>query len=94
MPPGSLQREEGNSDLKSFRITTTAFMANLNANYLDKWVAQCAQQNDSEILSSLFFLSIEMSYSVKRLSLWLRQQGICLQYRRPGFDPWVGKIPW
>ena len=19
---------------------------------------------------------------------------ICLQYGRPGFDPWVGKIPW
>ena len=19
---------------------------------------------------------------------------ICLQYRRPGFNPWVGKIPW
>ena len=23
---------------------------------------------------------------------WLRQQRICLQCRRPGFDPWVGKI--
>ena len=19
---------------------------------------------------------------------------VCLQYGRPGFDPWVGKIPW
>ena len=25
---------------------------------------------------------------------WLRQQRICLQCRRPGLDPWVGKIPW
>ena len=24
---------------------------------------------------------------------WLRQERICLQYRRPGFDLWVGKIP-
>ena len=24
----------------------------------------------------------------------LRQLGICLQYRRPGFNPQVGKIPW
>ena len=24
----------------------------------------------------------------------LRWQGICLQCRRPGFNPWVGKIPW
>ena len=25
---------------------------------------------------------------------WLRQQRICLQCRRPGSIPWVGKIPW
>ena len=25
---------------------------------------------------------------------WLRQLRICLQCRRPRFDPWVGKIPW
>ena len=24
----------------------------------------------------------------------LRQYSVCLQCRRPGFDPWVGKIPW
>ena len=28
------------------------------------------------------------------LPWWLRWQRICLQCRRPGFDPWVGKIPW
>ena len=27
-------------------------------------------------------------------SWWLIWQRICLQCRRPGFDPWVGKIPW
>ena len=25
---------------------------------------------------------------------WIRQWRICLQWRRPGFIPWVGKIPW
>ena len=25
---------------------------------------------------------------------WLRQWRICLQCRRPGFNPWDGKIPW
>ena len=25
---------------------------------------------------------------------WLRWYRICLQCRRPGFDPWVGKTPW
>ena len=29
-----------------------------------------------------------------RLSWWLKWQRICLQCGRPGFDPWVGKIPW
>ena len=27
------------------------------------------------------------------LPQWLRRQRICLQCRRPGFDPWIGKIP-
>ena len=27
-------------------------------------------------------------------SLWLSWQRICLQCGRPGFDLWVGKIPW
>ena len=29
-----------------------------------------------------------------RLPWWLRWQSICLQCRRPGFYPWVGKILW
>ena len=28
------------------------------------------------------------------LPLQLRQKGVCLQCRRPRFDPWVRKIPW
>ena len=28
------------------------------------------------------------------LPWWLRWQRICLQCRRPGFNPWLGKIPW
>ena len=28
-----------------------------------------------------------------RLSMVAQQSRICLQCRRPGFDPWVGKIP-
>ena len=27
------------------------------------------------------------------LTWWLRRWGVCLQCGRPGFDPWVGKIP-
>ena len=28
------------------------------------------------------------------LPWWLRWLRICLQFRRPGFNPWVWKIPW
>ena len=28
------------------------------------------------------------------LPWWLRQSRLCLQCRKPGFNPWVGKIPW
>ena len=29
-----------------------------------------------------------------RIHWWLRQYRVCLQCRRPEFDPWVRKIPW
>ena len=28
------------------------------------------------------------------LPWWLRWSRICLQFKRPRFDPWFGKIPW
>ena len=28
------------------------------------------------------------------LPWWLRWLSVCLQCRRPRFEPWVGKIPW
>ena len=33
-------------------------------------------------------------YQVTGLPLWLGWQRIRLQCGRPGFDPWIGKIPW
>ena len=35
-----------------------------------------------------------MPHNITGLPCWLRGKSICLQYRRPGFDPWVKKIPW
>ena len=43
-------------------------------------------------LSALF--SIQGSGPIFRLPWWLRWQRICLQCRRPGFDPWVRKKHW
>ena len=53
--------------------------------------------------SRFFHQSCELFARVTRfcfsqLSHWgpkhLRLLSVCLQCRRPGFDPWVGKIPW
>ena len=33
-------------------------------------------------------------FCITHLPWWLKQQRIHLQFRRPKFDPWVGKIPW
>ena len=38
-------------------------------------------------------LNRSLSYDTV-LQWWLRQQRICLQCRRPGFNPWVRKTPW
>ena len=35
-----------------------------------------------------------MTDLMEGLPWWLRQLITCLQCRKPGFDPWVGKIPW
>ena len=42
------------------------------------------------ILEALFVRSLAASFTTRWLSWWR----ICLQCGRPGFDPWVGKIPW
>ena len=39
-------------------------------------------------------LATELYYKGAGLPWWLRWQSVCLQCRRPGFDLWVGKIPW
>ena len=38
-------------------------------------------------------IKILTSWSHRR-PLWLSWKRICLQCGRPGFNPWVGKIPW
>ena len=36
---------------------------------------------------------LKKNNSVSGLPWWFRQKRICLQCRRPRFDPWVRKIP-
>ena len=37
---------------------------------------------------------LRAAYNLIGLACWLRRYRICLQWRRPGFNPWIGKIPW
>ena len=42
-----------------------------------------------------FSISTQASLVTQTVSNFpIMQDGICLQCGRPGFDPWVGKIPW
>ena len=41
----------------------------------------------------VFFLSPDSGHLLG-LPWWLRWLSVCLQCGRPGFNPWVGKIPW
>ena len=47
---------------------------------------------ENEIM--LYKVDTQLVVIVMRLPWWLRWLRIYLKCRRPGFDPWVGKIPW
>ena len=36
---------------------------------------------------------MHLKSKISRASLWLRGKESACQWRRPGFDPWVGQIP-
>ena len=55
-----------------------------------KWRSlDVAQDHLTPILHAPYF-----SIGTGRVPWWLRGKSVCLQCRRPGFDSWVGKIPW
>ena len=66
------------------------------------WVAQLVKHLPAKQETPVQFLGLEVPLekgsaihcSIPGLHSWLRWYSICLQCRRPGFDPWVGKVPW
>ena len=42
----------------------------------------------------LRILKIALFVEIWEFFIWLRWWRICLQFRRPRFNPWIGKIPW
>ena len=53
-------------------------------------VNSVATNNGIHVSFSILVSLVEMP----GLPQWLRWYSICLQCRRPGFDSWVGQIPW
>ena len=60
----------------------------LTITYLPSTSFQGRPGNDTWVL----FLLLSQAFNT--LPWWFRWQGECLQCRRPGFHPWVRKIPW
>ena len=64
------------------------------------WHYNCflKNQRDNTYLRGLLMRSKKIiscaSSSLSGFSLWLSWSRICLPCGRPGFDPWIGKIPW
>ena len=47
-----------------------------------------------EGISTSLLLKEAFSVDMNWLPRWLREERLCLQFRRPGFNSLVGKIPW
>ena len=80
-------------------ISNTGYMFELREDkfwhILIYWLGNFYQFRDYfRILKDFKWSSTIFKKLVFGLPWWLRWQRIHLQCGRPGFDPWVGKIPW
>ena len=69
---------------------TTVKMNKNNSGNCLRFLTQTLEQRDETWLESY----LRSHTKRERLPWWLRQKRILLQWRRLGFDLWVGKIPW
>ena len=53
-----------------------------------------AGSNENPVMNKLINFKNLNNFFFNWLPWWIRQSRICLQCGRPGFNPWVGKIPW
>ena len=51
-------------------------------------------QQLSHTVKQLYHILKWVAFPFSELPWWLRRWSVCLQCRRPAFDPWVGKILW
>ena len=86
---GNLDKLEINQALGSMSETTLKSPTFVPKSYL--W-------GQTLLISMILLLDIidwfALPLNIFGLPWWLRQKSICLQCRRPRFNPWVEKIPW
>ena len=87
IPGLGISLEEGNGNL---------FQYSCLGNPMDRgaWQATVYGVVNSWMWLSDYTFTLNWSSLYLWASLWLSWGKICLQYGRPRFDPWVGKIPW
>ena len=63
---------------------------------LFQWVllASGGRRIGASASASVLWMNIQSWFPLGQAPLWFSWWRIRLQCRRPGFDPWVGKIPW
>ena len=69
-------------DLLAVKETLKSFLQHYNSKTTILWC------------SAFFMVKISYPYMTAGKTMWLSWWRIRLQCRRPGFNPWVGKIPW
>ena len=88
------------SNVKKFQWLCASFKCHFwNLSFPDSSVGKestCNAENPALIPESGRYPreGIGSHTSILELPLWFSRQRTCLQCRRPGFDFWVGKIPW
>ena len=75
-------QESDRTERLSFSLFTLKYKYDYTSN-----TATCVISREVQHAVSLFFCSWLLPW-------WLRWSRICLQCRKQGFDPWVGKIHW
>ena len=90
---GKVRREPSNNDPLAFSSHPPA-SCNVSANRSQQARAMGDTHGEIYWIGQRGRLGFNIASDGKVTSRWLRQSRICLQCRRPRFDPWVGKIPW
>ena len=65
-----------------------------NLPHFSSLILICSHSHSDKILFHKTFGFLLQIVNIYEISWWLRDKESTCQWRRHGFDPWIGKIPW